>query len=102
MANLRLAMDAAFWDLNISSPQTLEGTARSVPGEPAPLAMARASRTIRPQQLCFLADALPLGIIPSFAPTSQKELGSFSMQFLLPRLATSNWYVEENKKSIFE
>ncbi|KAG1360937.1 putative protein TRIGALACTOSYLDIACYLGLYCEROL 4, chloroplastic [Cocos nucifera] len=93
MANLRLAMDAAFWDLNISSPQTLEGTARAVPGETVPLALARASRTIRPQQLSFLANALPLGIIPSFAPTSQKELGSFSIQSLLPSPATSNWWV---------
>ncbi|XP_008788716.2 protein TRIGALACTOSYLDIACYLGLYCEROL 4, chloroplastic [Phoenix dactylifera] len=93
MAHLRLAMDAAFWDLNISSPQTLEGTARSVPGEPVPLALARASRTIRPQQLSFLANAFPLGIIPSFASTSQKELGSFSVQYLLPSPAASNWWV---------
>ncbi|XP_072995925.1 protein TRIGALACTOSYLDIACYLGLYCEROL 4, chloroplastic [Typha latifolia] len=93
MANLRIAMDKAFWDLELSSPQNLDGTALSVPGEPAPVALARASRTVRPQQLSFLANAFPLGLIPSFAPAlQQKELGSFSIQSFLVGPATSNWW----------
>ncbi|WOK94940.1 protein TRIGALACTOSYLDIACYLGLYCEROL 4, chloroplastic [Canna indica] len=93
MASLRLAMDAAFWDLNVSSTQNLEGTARSVPGEPVPLGLARSSRTLRPQQLSFLANAFPLGLIPSFAPTSRKDVGSFAIQSLLLAPASENWWM---------
>ncbi|OUZ99188.1 Protein of unknown function DUF3769 [Macleaya cordata] len=93
MANMRLAMDSTFWDLNVSSPQTLDGTARSVPGEPFPLDGARASRALRAQQLSLLSNGFPLGIIPSYSPTSQKELGSFSLQSLLLRPSTSNWWL---------
>nr|CAN64366.1 hypothetical protein VITISV_031303 [Vitis vinifera] len=93
MANLRTAMDAAFWDLDISSPQTLHGAARAVPGDPFPLEGARASRALRVQQLSFLGNGFPLGIIPSFSPTSQKDLGSFSLQSLFLRPSTSNWWL---------
>ncbi|KAL5795131.1 hypothetical protein ACOSP7_003725 [Xanthoceras sorbifolium] len=89
MANLRTAMDSAFWDQPISSPQTLDGSANSVPGEPFPLDAARASRALRIQQLALLGLGFPLGIIPSYSPTSQKELGSFSLQSLLLRPSTS-------------
>lgn len=93
MANLRLAMDAAFWDLNVASSQTLDGVVRSVAGEPAPLSTARGSRTVRPQQLSFLRQVFPLGIIPCFSPTTYKELGSFSLQSLLLSPAFSNmWF----------
>ncbi|KAL0547980.1 hypothetical protein IC582_012419 [Cucumis melo] len=93
MANLRTAMDSAFWDFNLSSPQTLAGTAKSVPGEPFPLNGARASRALRIQQLSLLGDGFPLGIIPSYSPTAHKELGSFSLQSLLLRLSGARWWV---------
>ncbi|KAJ0960354.1 hypothetical protein J5N97_001804 [Dioscorea zingiberensis] len=92
MANLRAVMDSEFWDLNQSSPQALDGTARSVPGDPAPLALARSPRTVRPQQLSFLSQAFPLGLIPSFSPGSQKELGSFAIQSFLPGPSSSSWW----------
>ncbi|KAK8961223.1 hypothetical protein KSP40_PGU016681 [Platanthera guangdongensis] len=90
MANLRLAMDAGFWDLNVASPQTLDGAARSVACGPAPLPSARASRTDRPLQLSFLRNVFPLGLIPSLSPTPYKELGSFSLQSTLLSHAFSN------------
>ncbi|XP_026406736.1 protein TRIGALACTOSYLDIACYLGLYCEROL 4, chloroplastic-like [Papaver somniferum] len=93
MANMRLAMDSTFWDLNVSTPQTLDGSAKSIPGEPFPLDGAKASRVLRTQQLSLLSNGFPLGIIPSYSPTSQKELGSFSMQSLLLRPSTSNWWL---------
>ncbi|KAJ6822105.1 protein TRIGALACTOSYLDIACYLGLYCEROL 4, chloroplastic [Iris pallida] len=102
---LRTAMDAAFWDLNLSSGQSLDGTARSVPGEPVPPATARSSRTVRPQQLSFLTRAFPLGIIPSFSfptlpPSPQKEeeeggevkLGGFCIQSFLLGPSSNNWW----------
>lgn len=92
MARLRTAIDSAFWDLDVSSPQLLEGTAKSVPGEPFPMDAARASRALRIQQISLMRNGFPLGIIPSFSPTSTKELGSFSLQSLLLQRATSKWY----------
>lgn len=86
-------MDSSFWDQNISSPRTLEGSAKSVPGEPFPLDGARASKALRIQQLSLLRNGFPLGIIPSLSPPSQKELGSFSLQSLLLRPSTSNWWL---------
>ncbi|MFQ6625670.1 hypothetical protein Gotur_005422 [Gossypium turneri] len=72
MANLDSAMDSAFWDQTISTPQILEGSAKSVPGEPFPLDGARASKTLRIQQLSLLRNGFPLGIIPSLSPPSAK------------------------------
>uniref|UniRef100_A0A1J3IPQ7 Protein TRIGALACTOSYLDIACYLGLYCEROL 4, chloroplastic n=1 Tax=Noccaea caerulescens TaxID=107243 RepID=A0A1J3IPQ7_NOCCA len=93
MANLNSAIDSVFWDQNISSPQTLEGTARSVPGEPFPVDGARASRSHRIQQLSLLREGFPLGIIPSFSPSSEKRLGSFSLNSLLLSPSSSNWWL---------
>ncbi|XP_078445984.1 TRIGALACTOSYLDIACYLGLYCEROL-like protein isoform X2 [Wolffia australiana] len=94
MANLRLAMDAAFWDVNIASPQSLvDGAARAVPGEPVPLDGARAGRTIRPQQLAFFQNAFPFGLTPSLCPTSKKEQGSFAVQSLLLSPSLGDWWM---------
>ncbi|KAL9171881.1 hypothetical protein ABFS82_03G009400 [Erythranthe guttata] len=37
MGNLRTAMDATFWDMNISTPQALDGASKAVPGDPIPI-----------------------------------------------------------------
>ncbi|KAK9144820.1 hypothetical protein Sjap_004723 [Stephania japonica] len=86
-------MDSAFWDFSVSTPQTLDGTAKLVPGDPFPADGARASRALRVQQLSFLGNGFPLGIIPSYGPASQKELGSLSLQSLLFKATTSNWWL---------
>ncbi|XP_010544552.1 PREDICTED: protein TRIGALACTOSYLDIACYLGLYCEROL 4, chloroplastic [Tarenaya hassleriana] len=93
MANLNTAIDSAFWDQNISTPQTLDGTARSVPGEPFPIDGSRASRAHRIQQLSLLREGFPLGIIPSLAPASDKKLGSFSLHSLLLSPSSSDWWL---------
>ncbi|KAM7476216.1 hypothetical protein LguiB_023459 [Lonicera macranthoides] len=90
MANLRTAMDSAFWDLNISTPQTLDGWARSIPGEPIPMDAARASRALRMQQMETIKTIFPLGLIPSYSP---KLNGSFAFQSLLLNPAFSNWWL---------
>lgn len=96
MANLRTAMDAAFWDLNISTPQALDGVSKAVPGDPIPLDGARGSRALRIQQISLLGNGFPLGIIPSFSPSpNHKELGSFALQSLLGRAVIGNWYCPE-------
>ncbi|KAL4562913.1 hypothetical protein LXL04_026944 [Taraxacum kok-saghyz] len=97
MANLRTSMDAAFYDLNIATPQTLHGSARSIPGEPAPLDGAPSSKLLRMQQLWLLGRGFPLGVIPSYAPplcsSSQKEPGSLSLQTIWSKQPAENWWL---------
>ncbi|GKU88556.1 hypothetical protein SLEP1_g2806 [Rubroshorea leprosula] len=93
MAKLSSAIDSAFWDQRIATPRTIEGSAKSVPGDPFPLDGARASRELRVQQLSFLGNGFPLGIIPSFSPPSRKELGSLALQSFLFRASIENWWV---------
>lgn len=95
MANLRTTMDSAFYDLNIATPQTLHGSARSIPGESPPLDGAYASKLLRMQQLSLLGLGFPLGVIPSYAPplsSSQKEPASLSLQTIWLKQPTENWY----------
>ncbi|KAH7659185.1 hypothetical protein IHE45_16G015700 [Dioscorea alata] len=92
MANLGAIMDSEFSDLHLSSPQVLDGVVRCVPGDPAPPALARAPRTIRPQQLSLLSQAFPLGLIPSLSPSSQKGLGSFAIQSFIHGPFSDNWW----------
>ncbi|XP_058745271.1 protein TRIGALACTOSYLDIACYLGLYCEROL 4, chloroplastic-like [Vicia villosa] len=93
MAKLRTAIDSSFWDLNISSPQTFDGWAKHVPGSPIPLDASVSSRLFRHQQLSELNFRVPLVILPSLAPSTRKELGSFSLQSLLLDLAGNNWWL---------
>ncbi|XP_024022274.1 protein TRIGALACTOSYLDIACYLGLYCEROL 4, chloroplastic [Morus notabilis] len=93
MARLRTAMDSAFWDLDLATPRVLDGNAKAIPGEPFPMDGARASRALRIQQVSLLGNGFPLGIIPSLSPTSSKDLGSFSLQSLLLKPSTSNWWL---------
>ncbi|XP_057800248.1 protein TRIGALACTOSYLDIACYLGLYCEROL 4, chloroplastic [Salvia miltiorrhiza] len=94
MANLRTAMDATFWDLNISTPQSIDGVCRAIPGDPIPLDGARASRALRFQQISLLGNGFPLGIIPSFSPSiNHKELGSLAFQSLIGRAVIGDWWL---------
>ncbi|XP_057452055.1 protein TRIGALACTOSYLDIACYLGLYCEROL 4, chloroplastic [Lotus japonicus] len=94
MAKLRTAIDSAFWDLNIASPQSLDGWAKAVPGDPIPLDGSVASKALRPQQFSFFKNnSFPLPVIPSFSPTSPKDLGSFALQSLLLRLTSHRWWL---------
>ncbi|CAH9097215.1 unnamed protein product [Cuscuta epithymum] len=93
MAKLRTAIDSAFWDLNVSTARTLDGTARSIPGEPMPMNGGRTNQALRVQQLSLIGNGFPLGLVPSFSPPSRKELGSFALQSLFLRAAISNWWV---------
>lgn len=91
MARLRTAIDSSFWDLNISSPQNLDGWAKFVPGDPIPLDASVSSRLYRHQQLPHITHHFPFGIIPSSAPSPKKEYGSFSFQSLLLDFTGHRW-----------
>ncbi|RDX65659.1 Protein TRIGALACTOSYLDIACYLGLYCEROL 4, chloroplastic, partial [Mucuna pruriens] len=91
MAKLRTGIDSAFWDLNVASSQCHDGWAKAVPGGPFPADGSVGSRVLRPQQLSFLGNGMPLSIVPSLSPTSPKDLGSLSLQTLLLKLASPRW-----------
>ncbi|CAJ1948859.1 unnamed protein product [Sphenostylis stenocarpa] len=94
MARLRTAIDSAFWDLNVASPQCHDGWAKFVPGDPFPVEASIASKVLRPQQFSFLRDGFPLPIVaPSLSPTSPKDLGSLALQTLLLKLSSSRWWL---------
>lgn len=80
MKNLRAAMDAGFWDMNISAARNLDGVARSVPGEPLPMDISRAGRFNRIQQVGPLRSGFPLGLVPHWYPSPHKELGDYALQ----------------------
>ncbi|CAN1319785.1 hypothetical protein LINPERPRIM_LOCUS31396 [Linum perenne] len=86
MVNLRTAIDSGFWDQPVSSPETLEGCGRTIPGQPFPLDISCAGRALRIQQLFLLSNVFLLGIIPSISPTPHDpQLSSLAFQtpFLL-------------------
>ncbi|KMS99870.1 hypothetical protein BVRB_1g017220 [Beta vulgaris subsp. vulgaris] len=87
-------MDAMFYDLDIGSTHNLDGCAKSIPGDPFPLDGSRAGKALRVQQLSFIGNGFPLGIIPSISPSpSNKQLGSFSLQSLLLRPTFGDWWL---------
>ncbi|XP_060197539.1 protein TRIGALACTOSYLDIACYLGLYCEROL 4, chloroplastic isoform X3 [Lycium barbarum] len=71
MKKLRWAMDSGgFWELDLSTPITLSGQARSVPGEPLPLGLSRGSRLSRCQQIDFFQRFMAMPFVPSFSPNT--------------------------------
>ncbi|MED6111634.1 hypothetical protein PIB30_053984 [Stylosanthes scabra] len=90
---IRSAIDSSFWDFNVASPQTFDGRAKSIPGDPFPIDGSVSSRVSRPIQLSFIRAHSPLWVIPSFSPTTPKDLGSFSIHSLLFRLASPTWWL---------
>lgn len=47
MANLTMAMDVTFWDIDMTSPQNLNCSAKLVPGDPVPLDGAVVGQALR-------------------------------------------------------
>ncbi|KAK9289145.1 hypothetical protein L1049_017618 [Liquidambar formosana] len=68
MKKLRWAMDGGFWDLDMSTPRTLDGLARPVPAGPLlPLGLSRGTRLSRPKQIDFMQRFMWAPFVPSYA-----------------------------------
>ncbi|KAK7303867.1 hypothetical protein RJT34_14784 [Clitoria ternatea] len=68
MRKLRWVMDGGgFWDLDISTPKTLDGLACPVPGDPLPLGLSRGTKLSRPRQLHFMHRFMHAPLIPSYS-----------------------------------
>ncbi|TMW99062.1 hypothetical protein EJD97_003095 [Solanum chilense] len=89
MKKLRWAMDSGgFWELDLSTPITLNGQARPVPGDPLPLGLSRGSRLSRFQQIDFFQRFMAMPFIPSFAANR-----GFLLQRVLSLPIAENWSV---------
>ncbi|KAJ7955337.1 protein TRIGALACTOSYLDIACYLGLYCEROL 4, chloroplastic-like [Quillaja saponaria] len=89
MRKLRWAMDGGgFWDLDVSTPKTLDGLAFPVPGDPLPLGLSRGTRLSRPKQLHFMQRFMTAPFIPSYATPH-----GFSLQRVLTIPFFENWFV---------
>ena len=86
MKKLRWAMDGAFWDLDISTPRTLDGLSRPVPGDPLPLGISRGARLSRPKQIDFMQRFMAAPFVPSYAAAH-----GFSIQRVLTIPVAENW-----------
>lgn len=83
-------MDGGFWDVDVSTPATVDGVARPVPGEPPlPLGLSRGTRLSRPKQIDFFQRFMAMPFVPSFS-------NGLSLQRVLslplPSFARDTWY----------
>ncbi|KAF2310353.1 hypothetical protein GH714_007949 [Hevea brasiliensis] len=94
MKKLRWAMDGGFWELDMSTPITLEGEARAVPGDPLPLGLSRGTKLSRPKQIHFFQRFMSSPFIPSYSPPTPPHGGhGFSLQSVLAiPTFNQNWF----------
>ncbi|KAI4335090.1 hypothetical protein L6164_013769 [Bauhinia variegata] len=89
MRKLRWAMDGGgFWDLDVSTPKTLDGLACPVPGDSIPLGLSRGTKLSRPKQIDFMQRFMNAPLIPSY----DKPQG-FNLQRVLTIPFSDNWFV---------
>ncbi|KAM2348611.1 hypothetical protein ACFX1X_012226 [Malus domestica] len=87
MKKLRWAMDGSFWDLDVSTPRTLDGLVRPVPGDPLPLGLTRGPRLSRPKQIDFMQRFMASIFVPSYTAAD-----GFTLQRVLTLPIGENWF----------
>ncbi|CAI9094927.1 OLC1v1030760C2 [Oldenlandia corymbosa var. corymbosa] len=91
MRKLRWAMDSGFWDLDMSTPVTLDGRARSVPGDPLPLGLSRGTLLSRPRQIDFFQRFMAAPFVPSFSADRGLSLQRV-LSLPLPSRIAQRWF----------
>lgn len=88
MKKLRWVMDReGFWDVDASTPRTVDGLARPVPGDTLPLGLSRGPRLSRPKQIDFFQCFMAAPFVPSYAGDH-----GFALQRVLTIPFAHNWY----------
>ncbi|XP_030484915.2 protein TRIGALACTOSYLDIACYLGLYCEROL 4, chloroplastic [Cannabis sativa] len=68
MRKLRWVMDGSgFWELDASTPTTIDGLARPIPGDTLPLGLSRGARLSRPKQIDFFQRFMAAPVVPSYS-----------------------------------
>ncbi|KZV46542.1 protein TRIGALACTOSYLDIACYLGLYCEROL 4, chloroplastic [Dorcoceras hygrometricum] len=65
MKKLRWTVDGGLWDVDVSTPVTVEGVARPVSGEPLPLGLSRGARLSRHRQVDFFQRFMAVPLVPN-------------------------------------
>lgn len=93
MKKLRWAMDGGFWDLDLSTPKTVDGLARPVPGDLLPLGLPRDIRLSRPKQIDFMQRFMFAPVVPSFSgnPKPGRPGSGLFLQRVLTLPFGENW-----------
>ncbi|KAG9459963.1 hypothetical protein H6P81_004471 [Aristolochia fimbriata] len=91
MKKLRWAMDG-FWDLDMATAITIEGTARAAPGDPLPLGLSRGAMLSRPKQLEFMHRFMSMFLVPSYAGDPLRGGDGFSLQRAISLPFGENWF----------
>ncbi|TYH14439.1 hypothetical protein ES288_A06G220900v1 [Gossypium darwinii] len=91
MKKLRWAIDGELWELDASTPRTLEGAARAVPGKALPLGLSRGTKLFRPKlfrpnQIDFMQRFMAAPFLPSYT----HHLG-VTIQRVLSIPVSENW-----------
>lgn len=72
MKKLRWTMEGqSFWDLDVSTPRTLDGSASPVPTDLQllPLGLSRGVRLSRAKQIDFMQQFMAAPFVPSYTPS---------------------------------
>ncbi|MED6143319.1 hypothetical protein PIB30_005238 [Stylosanthes scabra] len=89
MRKLRWVMDGGgFWDLDVSTPKTLDGSACPVSQNPLPLGLSRGPRLSRPKQVDFMQRFMFAPFVPSFSKPN-----GLSLQRVLSLPLNDDWVV---------
>lgn len=89
MKKVRWVMDGGgCWEVDESTPKTLEGVARPVPGDPLPLGLSRGTRLSRPKQIDFMQRFMAAPFVPLYA--GHGGFG-FALQRALTVPFSNNW-----------
>eukprot|EP00246_Nothoceros_aenigmaticus_P016244 TRINITY_DN7238_c0_g2_i1.p1 TRINITY_DN7238_c0_g2~~TRINITY_DN7238_c0_g2_i1.p1 ORF type:complete len:150 (+),score=2.69 TRINITY_DN7238_c0_g2_i1:26-451(+) len=70
MVPLRAVLSAKFWNEEVESTRSLEAVVKSLPSQPPPLGLLRASKLSRSQQLLLLQQFMRLPCTPSYVHDS--------------------------------
>ncbi|CAA7017119.1 unnamed protein product [Microthlaspi erraticum] len=97
MNRLRVVGEGDIWELDMSTPVTLEATARAVSDDPLPLGLSRGTRLSRPKQVEFFHRFMATPLVPSFSSLRHTSgvdgNGGLSLQRVLTLPFSNNWFV---------
>lgn len=87
-------MDGGFWDLDVSTPVTMDGVARPAPPEGAvlPLGLSRGTRLSRPKQIDFMQRFMSAPFVPSYSGHPSNGGNGLSLQRVLTFSFGENWF----------
>ncbi|KAL5546638.1 hypothetical protein UlMin_006325 [Ulmus minor] len=93
MKKLRWVIDGGgFWEVDMSSPATVDGLARPVPGDTFPLGLSRGARLSRPKQIDFMQRFMSTPFLPSYSSNPSNGGDGFVLQRVLTIPFAQNWF----------